>query len=340
MPKSIWPGVKAKKAKGRLYWYWARSKPYVRLPDPYTETDAFMRKIAYLGRVSAAADQARRTGTFGAIAASFRGSPGYAKLSANTRRSYNRYLDRLIVAYGDAPIREIEREDVQVRVMDANADTPGAANMMLAVMGAVYKYADRRVKDLTDPTEKITAYRAAGEHEPWPPTMLQAALESEDVHFRTAVALHYFTGQRTGDTCKMAWNAVGADGITVRQDKTKEPLTIDIHPDLAPVLAAMPRKAIVLLTNKRGAPLTPGTFYKWCVDFSATYGLRRTPHGLRKNAVNALFEAGCSAPEVMAVSGHRSLKMLEHYGKRRNQPLINRAAMAKWGASSKREREN
>lgn len=340
MHKLPWPGVKRVKAKGRFYFYWTRSRPTVRLPDPYSDTDAFMRKLAHLGRVAVYAADKRRTGTFGAMATVYRTMPAFTDLKPNSRRSYSRYLDRLLRAYGDAPLTEITREDFQARVMDANADTPGAANHMLHVARAVFKFAGKRVANLADPTAEIEPYANKTEREPWRADILAAALASDDDEFRRAVALHYYTGQRTGDACAMAWGSVRGDAIEVRQEKTGEPLTINLHPDLTAELATTPRRAIVILTNKRGLALQPDAFRKWCRAFSEPHGLKLTAHGLRKNEVNALFEAGCTAVEVMAVSGHRSLSMVELYGKKRNQPRLNSVATAKWAASTKREREN
>jgi len=52
-------------------------------------------------------------------------------------------------------------------------------------------------------------------------------------------------------------------------------------------------------------------------------------HGLRKNAVSALFEAGCTPQEVMAITGHTTLEMINHYGKGANQKRLAQAAMDK-----------
>jgi hypothetical protein len=49
---------------------------------------------------------------------------------------------------------------------------------------------------------------------------------------------------------------------------------------------------------------------------------------LRKNAVSALLEAGCSIAEVSAITAH-SLQMVEHYSKGRDQRRIGRAAIVK-----------
>ncbi len=312
----------------------------MRLPDPYTQPDAFIRKRDHLARIATKTEGAQRAGTFGAMVKIYMTMPAFTDLRPNSRRSYARYLERLVVTYGDAPLQEIDREDVQSRVMDANADTQGAANLMLYAMRAVFKFASKRVKGLTDPTAGIEIYAAKGEHEPWPDDMLAAALSSKDDCFRRAVALHYYTGQRTGDACAMAWNAISGDAISVKQEKTDEPLRLTMHPGLQSELATTPKTAIVILTNKRGQALTPGTFYKWCVEFGAGYGLRRTPHGLRKNAVNAIIEAEGTPFEVMSVTGHRSLAMVQHYASRRNQPNINKVAMNKWASKTKGEREN
>src|SRR3546814_11370779 len=68
--KSIWPGVRKKRAKGKTYWYWTKVQPgagWVRLPDPYTDVDGFMRKMAFLQRRASKLHEATRSGTFGAL---------------------------------------------------------------------------------------------------------------------------------------------------------------------------------------------------------------------------------------------------------------------------------
>src|SRR3546814_18005327 len=64
MSKSIWPGVLKKLAKGKTYWYWTKVQPgagWVRLPDPYTDVDGFMRKMAFLQRRASKLNEATRS---------------------------------------------------------------------------------------------------------------------------------------------------------------------------------------------------------------------------------------------------------------------------------------
>ncbi|ATC23463.1 tyrosine-type recombinase/integrase [Caulobacter vibrioides] len=47
-----------------------------------------------------------------------------------------------------------------------------------------------------------------------------------------------------------------------------------------------------------------------------------TPHGLRKAAARRLAEAGCTPLQIMAITGHRSLKEVTHYTLAVNQVAL------------------
>ncbi|QHL90996.1 tyrosine-type recombinase/integrase [Sphingomonas changnyeongensis] len=327
-----WAGVKRVRAKGRDYYYWTRSEPRVRLPDPFAEPDAFMRKLAHLRRVAERTDR-HRAGTFSDAARLYRKSPAFTDRAASTQETYGRYLDALEGIFGPAPLRDIRRSDIQRYVMDDYADRRGAANMMLAVAHNVFVWAQARDEGLPDPTSGIEAYESTP-HEPWPDHVLEEALASPDDAFRRAVALHFYTGQRTGDVCRATWNAIAAGRISVVQQKTGKALSIPLLPDLAAELERAPRTGLTILTNRGGRPLRPGTFRDWCAELGARHGIRLVPHGLRKNAVNALLEADCSTAEVSSITG-QSLAMVEHYAQQRNQARIASGAVLKWGAARK-----
>ena len=54
------------------------------------------------------------------------------------------------------------------------------------------------------------------------------------------------------------------------------------------------------------------------------------PRGLRKNATAALYEAGCTPQQVQGVTGHKTLQMVQHYGRGARQERLAKQAMAKW----------
>ncbi len=66
---------------------------------------------------------------------------------------------------------------------------------------------------------------------------------------------------------------------------------------------------------------------KWC-DNAGLHDV--SAHGLRKSACKALAEAGCSPHEIMAITGHKTLKEVERYTKGVEQKKLARNAMKKW----------
>lgn len=326
-----WQGVAVKSAKGRQYHYWTKVTPWERLPDPAIDPDGFMRRLAHLQRVALRVTEAR-AGTLAATIRLYKKHPDFTDRADNSRKVYAMYLDRLIEIFPDATLDEITPALVQTYVMDEHADTRGAANMMLRVLNIIYKWAGKRQEDLKNPTRGIEEYEGK-EYQPWPDHLLAAALDHEDTRFRVAVALHLYTGQRTGDVCKMTWNVLTADGkIPVKQQKTGTDLLIPMHPDLVAIMAHAPRTALTMLTNKLGGPLKSSTFLEWVGKFAEAHNTHLVPHGLRKNAVNSLLEATCSTAEVSSITG-QSLEMVEHYAKARNQGRIADVAMLKWGSA-------
>ena len=53
------------------------------------------------------------------------------------------------------------------------------------------------------------------------------------------------------------------------------------------------------------------------------------PHGLRKSACKAFAHAGCTAPEIMEVSGHSSLAQVQIYIEEVEQERMAEAAISK-----------
>jgi integrase len=62
---------------------------------------------------------------------------------------------------------------------------------------------------------------------------------------------------------------------------------------------------------------------------SAGLPLECQPHGLRKAAGRRLADAGCTAHEIMAVLGHKTLSEAERYTREANQAHLATAALAK-----------
>ncbi len=103
--------------------------------------------------------------------------------------------------------------------------------------------------------------------------------------------------------------------LQVRQAKTGAILEIPLHPALQEILAAHPAEHLTFLTTQAGQPFTAAGFTGWfrdrCKEAGLPLGL--SAHGLRKATCRRLAEAGCSASQIAAISGHRTLKEVQRY---------------------------
>lgn len=323
--------VKRTKAKGRLYYYFDTGQAdekgkrvWARLPDP--KDRAFgATYAALLGHRSRRANAVAEL-TVSALVKLYQASDKFDKLSASTQRLYNLYLAELTDKLGPGPAQRVERKDI-VLLLDKMADRPGAANMVKRAGGAAYTWARKRGHVTNDPFVEIEDMDT-GEHDPWPEEALKLALEAKEDLPRLAAHLLYYTAQRIGDVAALRWQDVKDGYIEVIQKKTKKELEIRIHSELAKELARHPRSLTTII------PGAPSESKNNRIRLSlqavvAPHGYKVVPHGLRKNAVNALLEAGCSAAETAAISG-QSLQMVEYYAKRRSQKRLGQAAMLKW----------
>ncbi len=325
--------VHTKRAKGRTYHYFTTGqttpagKPILkRLPDPSDPT--FGRALADCQRARTMRAKVETELTVARLIGLYeRGDHYRTKLAEASRRSYATYLAVIRDQIGPAPADAIERKHAML-LLDKLAAKPAAANMTVRTLGALYKWGRSRGHVVSNPTRDVE-YLPEGEYAPWPEHVLHAALAADDPLVRRATALLYYTAQRLGDVLAMRWGDIRGDRIELRQQKTGKALSIRLHADLARELAETPRTGLTILSRPDARAYTLDAIRRVLQTFAANQGAAVVPHGLRKNAVNALLEAGCSAAEAAAISG-QSLQMVEHYAKQRSTTRLGDSAILKW----------
>lgn len=291
-------------------------------------------------RYSAAkAARTRRTGlptslTVPQLTQRYDRSPEFLKKSMGTQRTYGVYLRRLATEFDNAPAGGLDSSDIY-ELMDDMAGKPAAIDMMILAGKAMYAWAVKRKYVLRNPFDEVDREDwEARAYQPWPDAVVEAALEDERLGL--PVALLYFTAQRIGDVCRMRWDQIDGEDLHVVQQKTGKKILVPLHERLAAILASAPRTGETIMADARGKPLKDQTIRSWIARFGADHGVKLVPHGLRKNAVEALLEADCSVAETSAISG-QSLQMVEHYAKQRETKLAGRRAIAKWERAGNRE---
>lgn len=320
--------VKFTRAKGKLYAYFntgrkLNGKP-VYLPLPQWGTVGFFDSYAsYMGGRSKREQAAT---TVKSLADLYQASDDFTRKAAGTQKVYRVTLKKILAEFGDFPLEDVTRK----RVYDMLDEIPGAAsrNLFVAVLGVLYRYARQRDMTEANPIKDIPKAKT-GEHEPWPGELLTAALASDDDLVRLAVHLLYFSGQRIGDTVALRWSDVRVPHITLRQEKTGKALLIRMHMDLVAELERTPKRGMTIIADEIGKPVSIENVRKALQAFAKDLGFVVVPHGLRKNAVNSLLRAGCTIPEVQAITG-QSVEMVMHYAKQVDQGALSESAILKF----------
>jgi integrase len=269
----------------------------------------------------------------------FLASPLYNERAETTKRNYRRVFDQLRKGYGAGLLRDLQPRHIRRIRNEIAQQSTTAADIAMSLISALWEFATEQLGlELdADPTHGVKrVHKVAHEHEPWPQDLIDRFLREARPSLHWAVKLALYTGQRRSDLVKMKWSQFDGKWIEVRQQKTGELLSIPCHKTLRAELKRMPRVADTILVGERGAPLTGSSLSVMVRKALREMGVDGYAiHGLRKNAAVALADAGCDAFEIAAITGHRTLGMVAHYAKRRDQRRHARSAMDKWEQSGK-----
>jgi integrase len=330
---------------GQWRYYFRRGKgPRVALPGN-PGTPEFM--TAYQSALEAmpVEKESRKrgdAGTFDRLVQDYFSSPEFLSLQPRTRYTYRNTIERLLEdeKIGHRLVRQITRQHIQ-RMVAKRAATPAAANAILKTIRILIHFDMDNEGRKDDPTLRIKKF-PEGEYHTWTDEEI-AAYERRwpaGTRERIAFALLLCTGQRISDVAAMAWGEVDGTAIHVVQDKTGAKLWIPIHPSLLALLQNWPKSHLVLLAHRRNKAYTPHSLGQYMAKNIEAAGLpeRCVAHGLRKAAARRLAEAGCSANEIKAITGHATLREVERYTKAAEQKKLAKAAinrLKKQGANKK-----
>lgn len=331
--------LRKKVAKGSDYYYFDAGTGddgrRILTPLPHIRDPRF--GDCYARALAARTNRRNKQGilTLDGLIRSYEKSPKFRAKSENTKRSYSIYLAKANAlfrnAVGDSwPVRVIERSDI-LNLMEKLADTPGAANQTVRALGAMFAWAVYTERLKESPVRDIEMY-AATPHEEWPDDLLEEALADPQVGM--PVALLYFTGQRINDAIRMSWGDIKNGYMRVYVQKKDKHLRVAIMPELQAMLDRQEKPATTILTNANGTPWTQGGLRQKLQLWAKERGYKVVPHGLRKNAVKSLIEAGCTHSEVMGITD-QTIQMVEHYAKGVNQPMMSNSAVVKLDAHRK-----
>ena len=307
----------------------------VALPGP-EGSPAFM--AAYHAAIATAAPEPlgegrTLSGSLDALAISFYTSHAFTGLRESTQAAYRRIVESMRPQHGTKPVRMLDALAVR-RLMAERDGAVTAANHRLRLLRLLSRHAIALGWLDSDPTAGVEplAYRSDG-YATWTEAEIAAYRDRHPsgTTARLALELLLNTGQRRSDVVRMGPQHVRGGAVHLRQLKTGQPIAVPILPELAAELALLPHRHLTWLALPNGTPRSPRGFYNtfrtWCDEAGIPEG--RSPHGLRKSCGVRLAEAGCTAHEIMAVLGHRTLSEAQRYTAEADRRRMASTAMGK-----------
>ena len=292
---------------------------------------AYGEALANTPRVEVAATRTR-AGSISAMVVGYLGSSDFAHLAPTSQGQYRRIFEGLRRDYGDLGIATLARKHV-VRMLDVKAEHPAASRDFLRCLRLLVRYAISIGVRQDDPTAGVRLKMPKSDgFRTWTEEDIAAFETAYPIGTkpRLALALLLGTAARCSDVVRIGRGNVRGGTVHMTQQKTGTPLQIPVTRELADAInAASPADAMVFLTNELGRPFTARGFSKWFVKQCERAGLQLSAHGLRKAACRRLAEAGCSANEIAAISGHASLREVERYTRAADQARMARNAIAR-----------
>lgn len=323
---------------GKVRFYFRRPG-FKQTPLPSSTSPEFWEayNAALSGNVAIEIGAGRTTpGTINAAVVSFYNSSAYKLLAKETRRTRRNTLERFRAEHGTKRVALLQSAHIK-RLLDGKVSTPFMARNFLKAIRALMQHCVEQRLRSDDPTigiryTKIPRERQGG-FETWSEQQITQFETTHEIgtKARLAFALLLYTGQRRGDVLRMGRQHIANGAIKVRQQKTGVELEVPIHSDLHEIITATPNDHLTFLTTQHGEAFSPAgfsnLFRRWVKAAGLPAGI--SAHGLRKACCRRLAEAGCSAPEISAISGHLSLREVQRYIAKADQGRMARSATTK-----------
>lgn len=318
---------------GKAHRYFRRSgQPLIRLPGVPGSREFNAAYEAAIGSGPPTPVAKGGPGSISDLITNYFRSPGFANLAESSKATYRKALNPVLETHGYRQTRDLPADKAEKIIVKIGETSPGMANLTKKVLKTVFKFG----KIKPNPFDDIEPYRL-GTHHTWTDGEL-ASYEKRwplGTRERLAYAVLLYTGQRVGDAARISRADIKNNAIKVVQEKTAEDEDdiqwIEMHPALVRAIQAGPSKGLRLIGDKNGRPIKGRALSDIIRIAADAAALPRecVAHGLRKAACRRLAEAGCSAHEIAAISGHKSLTEVERYTKRASRGKLSKSAVGK-----------
>ncbi|OYW52363.1 MAG: hypothetical protein B7Y80_19605 [Hyphomicrobium sp. 32-62-53] len=330
--------VKAVRRGRKTHVYFRHGGKYLRLPAD-TSSPEFHRAYAEaLAGTQIQSSKALPPGTTAAMIADYKRSPEYTGLAVKTQTDYARQLDHLGKAVGPYPAKDIRRANI-VKLRNKLA-TKGnrTADLFISVVCRAFRvgmdlgYVDQ------NPAADISRINKAQSFKAWPKSARDTfEASSPPEALLVAHMLGLYTSLRLGDVLRLTWANYQDGCFVTRHTKSMELAGLTDGEDYIPaarplreLLERLPKTSMMIVARADGRKWNERHFSAVFRDHLDAIGLDHLHfHGLRKTTAKALAEAGATSKEIAAITGHRTLSMVELYTEQAEQKKLAKSVISK-----------
>jgi integrase len=301
----------------RRYFYAWRGGPMLKGEDntPLLPNDPQF-AVAY-----AAAHAERKkpaSGSMFSLIAAYKITTEFTGRAETTQKDYRRYLKMIEEEFGTMPLTVVQDRRARGKFKewrDGMAANPRKADYAWTVLARVLAVAKDRGLIAVNVCERGgRLYEADRAEIIWLDSHISAFCGVASPELQFALLLALWTGQRQGTLINIAWTQYDGTHIRLqpnkqRRGKKKKRIVIPVGAPLKTVLdARRPEKAEgMILRNTFGDPWTSDGFRaSWgkAFDRAKLSDVDLHFHDLRGTAVTRLALAGCTVPQIAAITGH------------------------------------
>lgn len=237
--------------------------------------------------------------------------------------------------FGDVPLSRFTPKTVAM-LRDVKRGMPEAANGRVKAIRAVFSWAASTEINIfnVNPARDVKYFKSNNPegHHSWTVEEVERFEERHPLGTKAhlALALLLYTGQRRGDIVQFGRQHEKDGGLKFTQQKNrdKKPIHLEIpmREELRTALDASPTGDLVYLVTDFNKPFTDNGFGNWFRDRCIEAGVPGRAHGLRKACATRLADRGATPHEIMAITGHRTLKEVVRYTQAANQKKLAESA--------------
>lgn len=343
------PYLVIRRYKGRDYYYWVPKPNYfingqwLKCPLPSRpiarktqSRDEAVKDAMELNRaledwrktLSWNAPQA--TGTLPWLIGKYKASSWFKQLKPRTQKEYGYILNAIVEQLIEkqiegAPLAAYSRQHARQIYHYFSEKTPRKAQLVAALCRIIFNFGIEIGEIAENPFENLRIRRTKARELTWLDfdnanllhkieAVRAKALEKEMPSMALAIDLALYTSQRQGDILALAWSKYNGSTIKLRQSKTGTWVEVPVMPQLKREIDKSPRNSPVILVSERTKkPYTKDHFGDVFREIRKEAGIEDELQfrDIRKTSCVMLKLAGCTIPEIAAISGHSNAELSE-----------------------------